>query len=236
MARFLSLLLTSVILLTSFPAVAQPSFRCTGTLTRTEQAICASDTLSRLDREMVALYRERYAGHNANQKRRLKARQAIWRDWRNSCGGGKRCLQRRYEQRIEDFKASGGQASGALAIGPVAGPDVVVGRRVRDGRYELIYGDGRIEWLAIDGGSQGTVFPDGTEQQAFFQNIQGAPVPPLPNDLSAWGSTLEQRLLVAIDRLLPEADRAPYRELHAGQDFGNRMLSHVGVITYLVGN
>lgn len=228
----MKLLIAILFLLFAIPAVAQPSFRCSGQLNATERAICDSPTVSALDRRMAALFRERFASLNAPRQRRLRTEQLTWLDWRNTCGRSERCLQTRYQQRIADFMPG----LVPVPIGtPPPGPDDVVERRVRNGRMETVYGDGRIVWQSISGGSFGTDYPNGTVDMATAIQIPGAPVPPLPANMSEWGGTVENDLLTIIDQLLPPPDRLPYRDLFSHEPYPERMLSHLSVIQHLTG-
>lgn len=233
-ARFLSIPLFAFCLAFPTMLVAQPSFRCSGQLNATERAICDSAGLSALDRQMASAFRNRFRALNEPRQQRLRQEQLLWLRWRNSCGRDARCLERRYNERITDFDPD------SIAIVPAqpvpAGPNDVVERRLRDGRFETVYGDGRINWSAVDGTGSGTIFPDGTQTIASPIQIPGAPIPPLPANMSDWGELVESDLLSIVDVLLAPQDRSGYRDLFAHEAYPERMLSHLQVIRHLVGN
>lgn len=231
MAYFIRLLLACA--LGSFPLTtsAQPSFRCNGELNRSERAICASRDVSALDRRMAAIFRDKFRSLGGQAQRRLRGEQSAWLAWRNSCGSDTACLYKRYVQRISDLQPGSGAPSSSAAL-PA---DLVVDRRIRNNRFEVEYGDGRVEWKALTGSAQGTVHPDGTSTQAVPYQVEVDPLPPFSGATAAWGQRVEADLLTAIDRMLPEADRGPYRELFAAEPYSKRMLSHLRVIIHMVG-
>lgn len=232
MAYFIRLML--VFVLASFPFVtfAQPSFRCNGELNRSERAICASRDVSALDQRMARMFRDKFRRLSGQAQRRLRGEQSAWLAWRNSCGSDTACLYQRYTQRISDLQpgAVSPSTGGALPA------DLVVDRRIRNNRFEVEYGDGRVEWKAMTGSAQGTDFADGTSTQAVPYQVEVDPLPPFSGATAAWGSRVEEDLLTAIDRMLPEADRGPYRALFASEPYSKRVLSHLRVIIHMVGD
>jgi uncharacterized protein YecT (DUF1311 family) len=79
---------------------ASPSFDCAKAATATEHAICASDLLSALDREMADAYRAARAGVGAGAKQQIREEQITWIGQRNACGGDAGCLEARMRHRI----------------------------------------------------------------------------------------------------------------------------------------
>lgn len=88
------------------PAHAQagaqgPSFDCRYAKLPSERRICRSRRLSQLDREMAATYFELRKGLRSRRaQRRLSDAQNSWLIERNGCGQRRRCLRRKYRQRI----------------------------------------------------------------------------------------------------------------------------------------
>lgn len=246
MAHVLRLFSVLFVLSLAMPVAAQPSFRCNGDLSRNERAICGSQQLAKLDKQMADAYRDRYRALNAAQQRRLRARQATWLTWRDTCAGGQKCLTRRYQERLRDLNPNGGGAVASVAVSgqlaatqgakpPKAGANDIVDRRVRDGRVEVLYGDGRIVWRDPVTGDSGTIFPDNSEVTTAKIQVQSDPVPPLPAGFAEWASQLEASQYFVIDQLLPEGDRAGYRDMVTDQEFTDRVFSHMTVIGHLVG-
>jgi len=83
---------------------ASPSFDCAKAATATEHAICASDLLSTLDREMADAYRAARAGVGAGAKQQIREEQISWIGQRNACGGDAGCLEARMRQRIATLR------------------------------------------------------------------------------------------------------------------------------------
>jgi uncharacterized protein len=79
---------------------ASPSFDCAKAVTKTEHAICASDRLSTLDREMTNAYRDARAGGGASAKKQIRKEQISWIGQRNACGGDTDCIEARMRGRI----------------------------------------------------------------------------------------------------------------------------------------
>lgn len=88
-------------------ATASPSFKCRGTLTPTEQAICGSSILGDLDRVMARLYDTARSNRPTEARKALRREQVLWLRWRDTCGDAANCLRRRYEQRIIDLAPAG---------------------------------------------------------------------------------------------------------------------------------
>ena len=97
--------LTALMTLALWPAVAaaEPSFRCTGDLTRAERTICRDDALGTLDRQVSAAYKRAYRAGDRREQRRLKAEQGAWLAYRNACLTNARCLKARYQTRLGEL-------------------------------------------------------------------------------------------------------------------------------------
>ncbi|MGY3436527.1 MULTISPECIES: lysozyme inhibitor LprI family protein [unclassified Marinovum] len=115
-------------LLAALPALSTPSFPCNGRLTASERAICQTLLLGDLDRVMARLYYEA-RDHGARRNRgALQRDQALWLQWRDTCGGAVSCLRRRYEQRIIDLAPDDGLPPGfGCAKSPFGGLQVDAG-------------------------------------------------------------------------------------------------------------
>lgn len=121
---------------------------------------------------------------------------------------------------------------------PKASADVVVARRIKNDRFEVVYGDGRVVWNYVGGGGYGIEYPPGfgkPNEQYLFQEIPGAPPPPLPTNLIGWGEELEKQALSIIDTFLPGSDQAGYRALFKDKDYPDRMVAHLKAIRHLAG-
>ncbi|WP_179379864.1 lysozyme inhibitor LprI family protein [Jannaschia marina] len=202
---------------------AGPSFDCARAATSTEFAICDSARLSELDVTMAALYRRAAAG-SANPDR-LWAHQLLWQRWRNICGGDAACLARRYEARILDLAPPG--AAPPLGDGPA------VTYRIRDGRSERVYPDGRIQWKDLTTGRVGTILPDGSRSVTMHAQVEPDTLPEFPASASAWVAALEAPLLETVDSLLPAEFHDDYRAAQAGVALPDRMFRHVDSIRFL---
>ncbi len=243
MNRILSILVVACTL--GFPlatAKADPSFACSGNLNRTERQICDDVLLGDLDSEMARFYfqaRGRTAGAARDD---LASEQRLWLDWRNTCGRDGQCIRRRYEQRILDLAPAdelppawrGGDALNQT-LENVDSPDFdrVVDRRVTDARYEVEFADGTIRWQALNGGSVGTISPDGTETMNLFSQSPPPEFPSLPGTYASWGDSVETQLLRIIDHLLSPADRGEYRNLTTSKPYSIRVYNHLRVIDFL---
>jgi uncharacterized protein len=96
-------------------AAAHPSFPCTGSLTPTETAICADDTLAALDRAVAAGYRNKFDGlpvesANALEEvvKSLVITQKAWLAHRDSCGADRTCIRKAYVVRKAGLIAGDG--------------------------------------------------------------------------------------------------------------------------------
>lgn len=237
MLRLTSLLL----LLAATPAAAQqPSFDCKAARTPTERAICADADLAALDWRMADLYYGRLK--TASDEAPHAARQSVWLRWRDTCGADAACLRRRYNSRIVDLlpAAAGpvGQLPAPVAPTPGTGPCNLapatgpVTHRLRDMRYETVHSNGVIDWISVQGGSQGTTCPNGAPGSAVFFQQVGSDLPPLPPGANPLLDAVERRLLQAIDGIIPPANHAEYRAAHAALPIEQRVIRHIDALEY----
>ncbi|NVO15926.1 MAG: caspase family protein [Rhodoplanes sp.] len=82
-----------------------PSFDCATDRGIVEQAICRSDRLSRLDRNLDALYTVVRGRLRPDQQIVLRDEQRAWLKQRAACGDGEPCLIAVYESRIAQLQA-----------------------------------------------------------------------------------------------------------------------------------
>jgi uncharacterized protein len=80
-------------------APVQPSFACSGRLSRVEQAICDDPALAQRDRDLDALYKL------ARARPGVADRQRNWIRGRNACTDAG-CIARAYDQRIGELRAA----------------------------------------------------------------------------------------------------------------------------------
>ncbi len=80
-------------------APVQPSFACSGKLSRIEQAICNDPALAQRDRDLDALYRI------ARSRPGVADGQRVWIRGRNACTDAA-CIARAYDQRIGELRAA----------------------------------------------------------------------------------------------------------------------------------
>lgn len=103
-AAFLSIMALSRI----SPAAADvvsPSFDCSSATRATEIAICRSEYLAGLDRQMVDLYIAARASTGAGGKKLLRQEQRRFLVERNACGAWPACIHHAYQDRISDLQA-----------------------------------------------------------------------------------------------------------------------------------
>lgn len=107
---------------------ASPSFDCTKADSSAEEAVCASDSLSAVDREMARLYGLAVNGPHmtADRLNELKAIQRGWIKGRNDCWkadiGLEPCIAQSYALRIHEIRegyADAREGEGA-SLGPFA--------------------------------------------------------------------------------------------------------------------
>ncbi len=212
--------------LTTAPAVAAPSFSCSGNLNRTEVAICRSERLGTLDREMVGWFRRVSAQLDEGRVRALRQQQRDWIVARNACAAERLCIAAAYTNRIALLKRLAGAspertqppddaapepvASGSSDVERVAVlPDGTLERYMKDGRIVRRFPNGKLE----------TEWPDGRKSSySFYTNTQPGNLPALPPGLEGWGTELEGRLLGVLENILSDAEYNAYRQTESGKD------------------
>jgi uncharacterized protein len=97
-----TLILSMPATLRSAMAAAGPSFDCGKAVTPTEHAICRSEALSSLDRDLAALFRQRRARSLAPQA--VDANQRQWLAVRGACKDDAACLDKEMSARKSDLQ------------------------------------------------------------------------------------------------------------------------------------
>jgi uncharacterized protein YecT (DUF1311 family) len=95
----------------NYKSFSGPSFNCAGSLTADEAAVCNSDELAALDRQLSGLYKLAYDGLDAAKQARLRGEQRIWLQRRSNCGASADCIGDAYRSRIPQLKSLGLDAS-----------------------------------------------------------------------------------------------------------------------------
>ena len=90
------------------------SFDCTKASTAVEGSICANQTLSGLDDQLAAAYKQ--SRSQAADPSVLQKDQLAWLKNRNACGANVDCLTKAYQQRIGELKNTPSTATGLQAI------------------------------------------------------------------------------------------------------------------------
>ena len=85
------------------PPAATPSFDCLKARAAEERAICASQTLSRLDSELANRYRAWLDSHSGAAAGVSQRHQKEFLAARKKCGANTSCMEEIYRQRIADF-------------------------------------------------------------------------------------------------------------------------------------
>ncbi|MEO1562737.1 MAG: hypothetical protein AAFR98_04815 [Pseudomonadota bacterium] len=202
---------------------------CENDLNPQEAAICATQELSRLDMAMARAFEE--ARRTGNPEARY---QRLWLRWRATCEVDRACLQRRYVERIVALKA--GSESGLVEILEMPGDgdaSDVVERRFRDGAFETVYADGRIEWFTNS--SSGTIFPDGQQTMMTFIQVEGEFPEELEGDLAIWAEAHETQLAALVRKELGEAAFNQYLAQYAQGGFYQRVNEHIQAIEFFLG-
>jgi uncharacterized protein len=106
---------------------ASPSFDCARAGTASEHAICASPTLSTLDRALADAYRAARAGAGADMRDRIRAEQIAWLRDRDACGADPACLAARMQERVAALRSS--DAAGGAGAETVAAAAISVSVR-----------------------------------------------------------------------------------------------------------
>ena len=98
-------------------AAAGPGFDCRKAVGGDERAVCRSVTLSRLDRQMTALYRTAQACSLMGGRAANHDDQVEWLAMRKQCGAGRQCLRAAYVKRIEALKPQAARATAERKAG-----------------------------------------------------------------------------------------------------------------------
>lgn len=80
----------------------RPSFNCQRARTSSERAVCSSDSLAALDRDMSAQYREALAGAGPEQRRLLGQTRDRFLGYRNRCNSDS-CIANTYRGRMREI-------------------------------------------------------------------------------------------------------------------------------------
>lgn len=109
---------------------AQPSYDCAKAQSQAEEAVCGSETLAALDRELARLYElaRKDSQLTAERSRELKATQRGWIKGRDECWKAddslEPCVATEYVLRIhelrESYAAARPKEGGGISIGPLA--------------------------------------------------------------------------------------------------------------------
>jgi uncharacterized protein YecT (DUF1311 family) len=78
-----------------------PSFDCARAGNATEDAICSSVALARLDRDVAGAYRGKQRYADDAEKTTTRDSQRAWLGTRNACGGDIACLTEAYDSRLK---------------------------------------------------------------------------------------------------------------------------------------
>lgn len=145
MLRFVLLRLTVplIALLSLSPQVsAQPSFDCARAGTSTEHAICGSESLAALDRDLATAYSRARGGASAAQADAIRADQGLWLGRRNDCGGHAECLENMMRYRLDELRRIDGSAGMRADLTGLYCPDNGTNLTVvqRGGRLEFSFG------------------------------------------------------------------------------------------------
>lgn len=92
-------------------AAQGPSFDCAKASTPVERSICASDRLSRLDREMASVYAALRSQLGSVGRQRLLDAQRTWLAYRDTCGDDEACLVERMSDRIAELRSESAPAT-----------------------------------------------------------------------------------------------------------------------------
>ena len=100
-AALMLTMVASALTATTANAASRPSFSCHTANHITEHAICSSWWLAKLDRRLSywygrSMHRARHFGYAWSERQD----QRRWLQQRNACGGYKKCIARKYRQRI----------------------------------------------------------------------------------------------------------------------------------------
>jgi len=102
LALSLGLVAVAVIVTLRLDAAERPSFECARAATAVEKAICRSDALALLDREIAALYRQRRA--RAPSAQSFDTDQQQWLTVRDACRDDVACLEKEMSERRQHLQ------------------------------------------------------------------------------------------------------------------------------------
>lgn len=112
--------------LTETPGASAPppvaSFDCGRASTPSEVAICASEELATLDREVAAAYGTRLDQSSADERTQVKRDQRLWIGRRDNCGADQACLAGEMRERIAALGAPRIAAASGQGPGDAAPP------------------------------------------------------------------------------------------------------------------
>ena len=97
-------------------------------------------------------------------------------------------------------------------------PAEPIRRVLPDGTLELVLTDGTI-LRQTAGGRDVTVAPDGTVSGPTYLNVQSSNLPPLPPDLTNWGSGLGDSLLKILGNILTKNEMRQYLQTEVGLSY-----------------
>ena len=212
----------------SMNADAAPSFSCQANLNRTERVICDNDELSRLDREMVAVYRSVSGGQTGTSPESLAAEQKAWLRSRNACGSRVNCIRSHYLDRTAALKSLTtiqSEAARTVELNWRILPDGTMERRLADGSKRLRRPDGETEYY----------LPDGSLHDPNVQavHVPRPDLPALPGELTNWGSGLELRLLNVLRNILTPDEMEAYLQTEKDKDFYDVIEWRIDSIVFL---
>jgi uncharacterized protein len=109
----LSILIAATLLFMPKPGLAQASFDCGKASTATEKAICATPSLSMLDRQLATAYKSARGRVSAAAGKRILSDQRAWLAQRDRCGAQTGCLAGAMQSRIGQLQQEGNRAEAA---------------------------------------------------------------------------------------------------------------------------
>jgi uncharacterized protein len=101
--RCLHILLASVLVLCSTPAMSAESLNCRRASLADEIAICDRAQLRNLHRRMALLYVE--VGKRVKDRTQFRQEQRLFISKRRACGGDFNCLKATYDERISELNS-----------------------------------------------------------------------------------------------------------------------------------
>ena len=222
---------------------SSPSYNCNATrLNPAERAICADQTLARLDVKMVEDYTRIVRRLQGIPKQRFLSAQATWRAYRNSCKGDRGCLARRYADRIKEFtdQIKGVRFSLAREFGGQSASNASAPQNqtlTPNGWLSVQQPDGTIVEYDPGSGSRTSRYPDGRveEQRVTAITTQRPDRPALPPDLEYWSDNVETQLTTILSDLLSEEDYDAYGDLLFNKDYYERVDLHLLSIRFFTG-